>query len=171
MREKHGNEEKEKPQYVCNICGKVLSSRGALNGHHRALHEIRELKIKCERCGKLCVNAVNLKYHMRMHEEKKSCPVCGIKVRLLKEHIDNVHTTDEEKMFRCQDCGKGFIFENKLEFHRINMHLKTKPYNCRYGCDISYNDDSNRNAHEKKTHGKLFTTVREEKLKEKWKGK
>ena len=47
------------------------------------------------------------------------------------------------------------------------MHLKTRPFNCRYGCDISYNDHSNRNAHEKKTHGKLFTTVKEEKLKEK----
>jgi len=167
MRVKHGNEKKEKLQYVCNICGKVLSSRGALNTHHRALHEIRELKIKCEQCGKLYVNATNLKIHMRMHEEKKTCPVCGIKVRLLKEHIDNVHTKDEDKKFQCQDCGKGFKLEQKLEFHRISMHLKTKPYNCRYGCDISYNDLSNRNAHEKKTHGKLFMTVKGERLKEK----
>ena len=167
MRVKHGNEEKEKPQYVCNICGKVLSSRGVLNSHHRAMHEIRELKIKCEKCGKLFVNALVLKHHMRFHEEKKTCPVCGIKVRLIKEHIDNVHITDEEKMFRCQDCGKGFKYARKLEYHRISMHLKTKPYNCRYGCDLSYNDFSNRNAHERRTHGKLFTTVKEEKLKEK----
>ena len=102
-----------------------------------------------------------------MHEEKKTCPVCGIKVRLLKEHIDNVHTKDEEKKFQCHDCGKGFKYEHKLEYHRISMHLKTKPYNCRYGCDISYNDLSNRNAHEKRTHGKLFMTVKGERLKEK----
>ena len=167
MRDKHGNEEKEKLQYVCNICGKVLNSKGALNGHHRALHEIRELKIKCEQCGKLFVNAFVLKHHMRMHQEKKTCPVCGKKVRMLKSHIDSVHTKDEDKKFQCQDCGKGFMLKEKLEHHRINMHLKTKPYNCRYGCDIRYNDMSNRNAHEKRTHGKLFVTVKEERLKEK----
>ena len=169
MREKHGNQEemKEKPQFVCNICGKVLNSKGSLISHHRARHEIRELKIKCEQCGKHFLNTYLLKKHMRMHEEKKTCPDCGIKVRGLKKHIELVHTKDEDKKFQCQDCGKGFMLKRTLESHRINMHLKTKPYNCRYGCDISYNDMSNRNAHEKKTHGKLFTTVKEQKLKEK----
>ena len=27
----------------------------------------------------------------------------------------------------------------------------------RYGCENSYNDRSNRNAHEKRRHGRLFT--------------
>jgi len=69
-------------------------------------------------------------------------------------------------MFQCQDCGKGFMAPHKLEIHRMNIHLKLRPYKCRYGCAFSYNDSSNRNAHEKKTHGKLFTTAKEEKLKE-----
>ena len=45
----------------------------------------------------------------------------------------------------------------------MNAHLKLRPYKCRYGCEFAYNDHSNRNAHERKTHGKLFTTVQEEK--------
>ena len=57
--------------------------------------------------------------------------------------------------------------EKQLEIHRMNVHLKLRPHKCRYGCDISYNDTSNRNAHEKKTHGKLFTTAKEEKMKSK----
>ena len=156
-----------RPQYICNICGKILISTTGLKSHHKAVHEIRELKIKCEQCGKHFLNAFGLKKHIRMHEEKKTCPDCGIKVRGLKAHIDLVHTKDEDKKFQCPDCGKGFMLKRTLESHRINMHLKTKPYNCRYGCDISYNDMSNRNAHEKKTHGKLFATVKEERLKEK----
>ena len=169
MRSKHMDEVKKKSlQCICNICGKVLSSKGALQGHHKAFHEIRELTEKCEHCGKLCMSAMALKHHIeKSHAEKESCPLCGVKVRKVKMHIESVHTKDEDKKFQCQDCGKGFMVHKQLEKHRINVHLKTRPYNCRYGCDISYNDTSNRNSHEKKTHGKLFTTVKEERLKEK----
>ena len=169
MRYKHMGEVKKKSlQCICNICGKVLSSKGALQGHHKAFHEIRELTEKCEHCGKLCMSALALKHHInKSHAEKESCPVCGVKVRHLKMHIETAHTKDEDKKFQCQDCGKGFMWQPRLEKHRINVHLKTRPYNCRYGCDISYNDTSNRNSHERKTHGKLFTTVKEERLKQK----
>ena len=159
---------KKKRELMCNICGKVLSSPNALSVHHRSFHEIRELIHKCEKCGKLFGDQSLLKFHLKkVHVEKTPCSICGLKVRHIKEHMGAVHTKDEDKKYQCQDCGKGFMLKHKLNTHRINMHLKTKPYACRYGCDISYNDDSNRNAHEKKTHGKLFTTAREEKLKEK----
>ena len=163
---KHSNIKKE--SCVCNICGKVLKGKGSLKMHHRAVHEIRERTVKCEQCGKLYDSDYSLKTHIKkIHEEKPTCSVCGIKVRNLMSHMESIHTKDEDKKYQCQDCGKGFNQQRKLEYHQINMHLKTRPFNCRYGCDISYNDHSNRNAHEKKTHGKLFTTVREEKLKEK----
>ena len=83
--------------------------------------------------------------------------------RSLTFHQQVVH---EDKKFQCQDCGKGFSIKRKLEYHRISIHLKTKPFNCRYGCEISYSDPGNRNAHERKTHGKLFITVKEQRLKE-----
>lgn len=44
---------------------------------------------------------------------------------------------------------------------------KTKPYACRYGCDISYNDDSNRKCSREEDTWKLFTTVRGRKAKRK----
>ena len=47
----------------------------------------------------------------------------------------------------------------------MNVHLKLRPYKCRYGCEFAYNDRSNRNAHEKKTHGNLFMTGEEERKK------
>ena len=158
---------REKPQYVCNMCGKILLSMGSLRNHHEAFHGIRELKIKCELCGKLCVDKGALKAHMRFHAEKKTCPICGFKTRNLKMHHMSVHTKDEEKEFQCDQCDKGFITKKYLERHKISVHLKTKPYNCRYGCVFSYNDMANRNAHERKTHGSLFYNHKEEKLKEK----
>ena len=165
MRLKHSGLKTEK--CICNICGKELG-KGSLKAHHRAVHEIRELTEKCEQCGKLFESDYALKIHIeKTHKEKPTCSVCGIKVRNLKSHMNIVHTKEEDKRFQCQDCGKGFSIKRKLEYHRISIHLKTKPFNCRYGCEISYSDPGNRNAHEKKTHGKLFITVKEERLKEK----
>ena len=148
--------------FVCNTCGTRLSSKGSLNIHIRKWHEVHEPQHECSICGKLFIEAHALKAHLRCHQEKMPCPECGLKVRNLDVHIKEVHTPDDQKPYQCQDCGKGFIDLTKLEKHKMNVHLKLRPYNCRYGCDIAYNDTSNRNQHEKKTHGKLFTTEKEE---------
>merc|ERR1719394_610062 len=100
---------------------------------------------------------------MKVHTEAKMpCPECNAIVRNLKEHILTVHTLDKDKKFQCQDCGKGFNHQHKLEKHKMSVHLKQRPFQCRYGCDIAYNDSSNRIAHEKKKHGRIFTTAQEE---------
>ena len=96
---------------------------------------------------------------MRSHEEKKACPICGMNVKRLDNHLKFVHTADDKKKFQCQDCGKGFVRKADIQKHRINVHLKTKtkkPYHCRYGCDSTYNHPTNRNRHENTKHGGIF---------------
>ena len=81
-------------------------------------------------------------------------------VRNLDYHIKVMHTDDKDKRFQCIDCGKGFIYKDSLEKHKMNVHLKLRPYICRYdGCDVSYNDASNRNQHEKRVHGAVQKKV------------
>ena len=60
------------------------------------------------------------------------------------------------KKHQCQDCEKGFISKHALDNHVMNVHLKLRPYKCRYGCEFGYNDPANRNSHERKKHGKLY---------------
>ena len=136
---------------VCTICGKGVFN---LKQHIEQVHENKP--VQCPICGKSFKGKVNLTIHLVSHEEKQCCPICGINVRSIKAHIKTVHTSDDKKRFPCQDCEKGFINESYLQKHRINVHLKTYPYHCRYGCDAKYNDTSNRNSHEKKKHGGLF---------------
>ena len=157
----------EVPKYICNVCGKTYFCATSLQRHIFVEHEKGEIPktFVCHKCDYRCQSKGSLKVHLETHEEKKPCPECGERVRHMKAHILAVHTPDEMKKYQCQDCGKGFTFQNKLEVNRMNIHLKLRPYKCRYGCDISYNDASNRRAHEKKTHGKIFTIVKEEKLK------
>ena len=104
---------------------------------------------------------------MRCHEEKIPCPECGKLVKDINQHNLISHTPDEEKPFQCPDCDRGFINQDQLKKHRISVHLKTRPYKCRYGCTFAYIDPSNRNAHERKSHGKLYLNRTEEKEKNK----
>ena len=147
------NWKEEPPKEVCNICGKTLGSASMAN-HIKSVHGDVERK-ECHICG-ISMRASSLKDHLRTHEEKQCCPECGIKVRDIKVHMLRVHTSDDQKKFRCQDCGKGFISMPALENHRVNVHLKTYPHKCRYGCDVRYNDVNNRNSHERKKHGSVF---------------
>ena len=91
------------------------------------------------------------------NRETQECPHCGKKVVNLKAHIKTMHTADDQKKIQCPDCGKGFVNDNFYQKHRISVHEKTYPYNCRYeNCEAKYNDPSNRNCHERKKHGAVF---------------
>ena len=154
---------------ICNICGKLLKGKSNLKYHIQTVHQILEKKYFCEKCNAGFAFENGLNQHMRrVHSEKYPCPLCGENFfeHRLKRHIADMHTPDDQKKYQCKDCGKGFNDTKRLEIHRMNVHLKLQPYKCRYGCDIAYNDISNRNQHEKKKHGKLFTTAKEEKIKE-----
>jgi len=143
---------------ICSECGKILSSKSNLKHHILNKHTNNE-KVKshyCSECGMGFTEKNVLTKHMKTHVEKSPCPECGAKVRNLKDHILISHTPDELKEFQCKHCGKGFIRKKTLDQHMMNMHLKLRPYKCRYGCDISYNDQSNRNQHERRQHGKAW---------------
>jgi uncharacterized Zn-finger protein len=73
-------------------------------------------------------------------------------VKRLEHHIGSVHTEESEKKFPCTTCGKGFPNSFHLKKHEA-IHQNEKPYRCREGCDVGYNDSSNRNQHERKLHG------------------
>ena len=147
----------------CEVCGKAFQNQRSLKNHIVKRHERKE-DVPCHICGKE-YSWYTIKEHLLSHEEKEVCKICNTKVRRLKEHMDKMHTTDENKMLHCPDCGKGFTSTYHLKKHQMSVHLKLRPYKCRYGCAFAYNDSSNRNAHEKKTHGKLFETSSQTEMK------
>ena len=142
---------------VCPVCGKSFLS---LKSHMQLHEKTKSAMISCQLCGKE-LSKDGLRSHMRTHETKTPCPECGVIVRNLDQHYRTMHTSDRDKPFPCQDCDRGFLLKGQLEKHRMSVHLKTRPYKCRYGCSNAYNDVSNRNTHEKKTHGGIFKVVTE----------
>ena len=160
----------EFPNHICQelqcpSCKRTFQNQHSLAQHIRNIHKYHPDSFYCSECGRGFPSKSTLSKHMRTHEEKQTCSVCGSMVIDLKLHMKLRHSKEEDKKFICPECDKRFVNANYMEKHRMSVHLKLRPYNCRYGCEFAYNDWSNRNAHEKKTHGKLFTTAKEEKEK------
>ena len=150
----------------CNICKKTFCSVDYLEEHKKKTHELPVFKKFCNICGKGFTSTSSLNGHLGTHGEKIPCQQCGKLVNPTKmsQHNQYHHKPREVK---CEICGAGFVAKPNLDRHMMNVHLKLRPYKCRYGlgCEFAYNDTSNRDAHERKKHGKIFTTSKEEKIK------
>ena len=148
-----------KKSIPCKACGKMYFNRKERDKHQKEEHAEIAQSYSCDQCGVTFNTKSSLNKHIKnIHAEESECPYCGKKCKNLQFHIDTAHVSDEMKRLKCQDCGKGFLLEYQLKKHVESVHLNSKRYQCRYGCDNRFNDASNRNAHEKKKHGTLFVT-------------
>ena len=142
--------------HICQLCGKIFKKHASLDYHNRTIHSRNE--VTCQMCGKLFDHEIALKSHIfRMHREILPCEICGAMVKDMKAHLHTVHLQNSEKRHQCPHCDIGFVRSNELKRHIMNAHLKLRPYRCRYGCDMAYNDRSNMRQHEKRRHGAVWT--------------
>ena len=86
------------------------------------------------------------------------CHDCGVTIVGYRKYCRHRMKAHDKMRYECDQCDKKFISNSALKCHMMNVHIRTRPYNCRYGCNMAYNDVSNRNSHEKKKHGGLFQT-------------
>ena len=113
----------------------------------------------CDHCGKTMLTRSVLRMHEKRVHNPKPCPICSKVVKNMRIHNLTTHTDNSMLKFKCETCGRGFKDTPSLKSHEMSLHIKTRPFKCRYKCpnDIGYNDLSNRNSHEKKKHGGLFS--------------
>ena len=145
---------KHRRKFICDICGFVAQNPQSLKDHTKYKHE--SIPMPCPECGKMMASKIALDGHKRAVHSASACKICGVVVKKMKIHMQAIHLDDLEKRYQCEDCGKGFMNKQRLHDHRINMHIKSLPHSCRYGCENRYNDISNRNAHEKRRHQELY---------------
>ena len=116
--------------------------------------------VSCPDCNKILKNKDILKNHWRKVHVSAPCSICGVVVKNMGLHMGERHKPNSEKKFLCSDCKNGFMTKQKLENHRMSVHLKSQPHKCRHGCDNRYNDSSNRNAHERRRHKETFKDIK-----------
>jgi len=141
LKQKESGITKEKE--ICPECGAKVTN---VKQHIKFKHEID--KQKCPQCGKEYKNVLHLQNHMKFHE-KVPCPHCGKPYALskLNLHIESQHTSNEDKRFKCDVCGKGFNASQPLKDH-INIHTGEKPYKCKY-CSATFASRGNHGMHER----------------------
>ena len=139
-------------EYYCEFCGRGFNSEKQYKTHVK--NHKQEQDIKCRYCDHVG-NKYGIDRHEKLHfDPTLPCETCGKlfhHLTNLRRHIRMSHLPDSMKKHRCTFCGKGFDEKIRLHDH-FNVHTGAKPYKCRF-CDMAYQNKSNRQAHERKTHG------------------
>jgi len=150
-KKKKSKKDKKNKSNVCSECGKVFDNIYYMSTHMRFTHDY-EIKI-CDLCDKKCQGAAMLGLHKRrFHKAKETCEECGKTVKKLRVHMATMHTKNEDKNFRCNECGKGFVIKSRLAEHSlIHLDRDKKPFPCKWeGCNWSFTSNGNRMKHQQK---------------------
>ena len=143
---------------VCDTCGKSYNDRAKFQ-MHIAIHK----EFVCQECGEVVFGYKQFRKHKQGHQGPWPCDLCSYigKSKIhLEEHHYNCHLTDAQKHYQCEVCGKGFSSPNKVTAHMMSVHIKSRPFVCKYGCGQSYNDHSTLRQHHEKRHGQMTATER-----------
>lgn len=135
-----GNAHKKK--FVCSKCGYGFRSSFALR-RHLLSHE--DASFQCNECGKKFKYKDSLRSHSLLHSQKFECQ-CGITFSGKKEllrHQRNKHgiglRKGTNKKFKCEICGKVFLYPSDLERH---TQIHTRLFECN-NCKQHFNVKSN----------------------------
>ena len=149
-----------KDPFVCDDCGYTSDSKTKF-AYHRDYHHSNQTFV-CHICSKTFQNTTRYQQHLnRDHSEKKPCALCGEMIKNMPRHIKTMHTEDRDKKHVCNECGKGFSEITALKSHQMSVHIKARPFPCRFGCGASSNIAGNRNKHEINKHGRKFAPDKE----------
>ena len=152
----------------CSICDYITDTGHKLKKHMMRKHvpsvtkppAETSTKLSCIPCDKVFSTSQEKWRHNKSVHNPQICNICGKTFKKLKRHMEVVHCDDSQKRFLYPDCGKGCVDSSTLKSHQMNVHIKARPYKCRYPeCtrrEPGYNDLGNRNSHEKKVHGGLY---------------
>lgn len=134
-------------EYDCDVCGKKLNGRSAIEIHIERIH-LKLSHVICHLCSRNFYNESELKYHIKnVHDERKYiCSYCGASYgsnQILRKHVRAKHTVGQA--FGCDFCEKRFINASLLRYHR-NVHLDNREFVCVI-CKKGFHSNKRRTLH------------------------
>ncbi|XP_064458760.1 zinc finger protein 16-like [Ornithodoros turicata] len=122
-----------KVYYICQVCGKEITSSLATYSKHISSHENavqypnhnpHEKNFLCSECGIRLKSSKNLRQHMVTHQERVGvqCPQCNgtyLSASLLQRHIDRVHNP---RLRACRYCSMKFTETTFYKKHLFRAH-------------------------------------------------
>ncbi|CAH2083263.1 unnamed protein product [Euphydryas editha] len=127
----------------CELCGKTFRDRTSLRTH-LFIHK-GEKEYECPRCGKKFLFKKAMEIHLVTHDESAHlyCHQCDMNFKnrmSYNQHIKyNLKHIDPAKLkYACQLCDKKFAKANRLDEHKMAVHLKVTPITCPVpGCNFA----------------------------------
>ncbi|KAG5896086.1 hypothetical protein JTB14_006875 [Gonioctena quinquepunctata] len=109
--------------YVCDVCGKNVTSVESLKRHIRT--HTGERPYKCEECGKNFKTAQYLVTHKRVHTKEKPyvCDICNQSFTQKSSLTVHVRYHTGERPYKCNACSRLFVTKTVLKNHRCKAHL------------------------------------------------
>merc|ERR1740129_2338870 len=139
--------------YVCEECGKNLTSLHSFNQHMQQ-HKPEEKRFSCEHCPKKFINSSTLKIHMIVHTDEKPyyCDICGVNLTShssLIRHKKNKHVDEKDMPFECDTCGKKFTaIKEQVYRDHLKTHTGERDHVCEI-CASSYVSKNGLRKHER----------------------
>lgn len=132
-------------KYICEQCGASFNQSANLKYHRRTKHPTKaeaeandHERYDCNICQKQFHSRYTLKYHtLQKHaaqlevEQLHECKVCGRRMAKRFMLVQHMLMHNAEKM-PCEHCGRLFARKFELEAHIRAVHLKLKPFACKY---------------------------------------
>ena len=139
----------------CENSAKRFLSEKLLNRHIQQEHQdVLNRPLHCDQCPMIFhtdeqgKSYDKLKKHKKTHE-KISCEQCGatIAIAYMYRHIEQYHTANEDKKYKCPTCGRGFTDKYARNDH-INVHTGERPHKCKY-CPATFASQGTLGTHQR----------------------
>ncbi|XP_018335335.1 zinc finger protein 70 isoform X26 [Agrilus planipennis] len=151
IHQNRNSNEINKKAFVCQFCEKTYFTKTSLVRHVEE-HLGKKESYVCDICGKAISSIESLRNHLLVHENNKSyeCVDCG--KRFNTSSILHAHrkTHAGVKKFVCEVCGKRFVHRSPFVIHK-RIHTGEKPYECDI-CEKCFISKMSLNAHKLKKH-------------------
>ena len=148
--------------HKCKICDKVFKQKQDLRLHRMAEHELKQVKKKCNYCGKYFSRKTIGRHILAMHNTSTSrshsksfeCHLCDKVLRLklsVAHHIKFVHKVEPLPRVKCEKCDKSYVSESNLKRHLKTHGNERVKVVCQF-CSNTFVDEVILNQHIRKYH-------------------
>lgn len=134
--------------FLCNMCGKLITTLKDFNKHLQKVHKILNEKHKCKTCQEQFPSEIKFTEHLKVHPLE--CNLCG--KNFYRRYNLYIHLKRHYNIrpHKCDTCGKSFLTRQKLQEH-TNVHTRDAPIKCTM-CDETFRRHSNLVQHRNKHH-------------------